>query len=156
MVNPGAFQGLRKEFLTAQKEAYATAHSSGTLKDTVADIQRRFFKRFPVSLPADQEPTAEHMSSVNDFDPDPEPEEPDKEKLSEEEYAAELAKLNERKKSIASRKDVRGTLFVLSVMCPDSIFSKSNVGWLTNTRKITQATHVNPTPPIHIPSSYVS
>lgn len=30
----------------------------------MADIQRRFFKRFPVDLPLDKEPTTEILASV--------------------------------------------------------------------------------------------
>lgn len=72
MVNPGAFKGLRKEFLDSQKELYAAAVHGSHVPDTVADIQRRYFKRFPVTLSHTQEPTEEFLATVDDDAPDPE------------------------------------------------------------------------------------
>ena len=72
MVNPGAFSGLRKAFLDAQKEAYAAAVAANEVNDVVADIQRRYFKRFPITLAHSTEPTEEHLASVDDDAPDPE------------------------------------------------------------------------------------
>ena len=72
MVNPGAFKGLRKEFLDSQKELYASAVRDNHVADTVADIQRRYFKRFPVTLSHMQEPTEEFLATVDDNAPDPE------------------------------------------------------------------------------------
>ena len=46
MVNPGVFHGLRKDFLAGEKVTYTDAIAGGYEKDAVADIQRRFFKRF--------------------------------------------------------------------------------------------------------------
>ncbi len=72
MVNPGGFSGLRREFLEEQQEAYNEAAEKGHAADTLADIQRRYFKRFPVSIPFTQEPTEAHLASVDDDAPDPE------------------------------------------------------------------------------------
>ena len=77
MVNPGAFQNSRKDFLVAQKPAYAQAVAGGFMRDCVADIQRRYFKRYPIDYPHEQEPTSEMTSGVNDDAPDPEPPMPD-------------------------------------------------------------------------------
>ncbi|KAF8057956.1 hypothetical protein FPV67DRAFT_1370730, partial [Lyophyllum atratum] len=73
MVNPGAFQGIRKTFLISQKPRYAIAVAENHVADTLADIQRSFFKRFSLDLPADQDPTSEELSGVDDSTPDPEP-----------------------------------------------------------------------------------
>ncbi|KAF9034123.1 hypothetical protein BJ165DRAFT_1410135 [Panaeolus papilionaceus] len=86
MVHPGAFAGLRKEFLMSQKPDYEAAVNTGHSKDAIAIIQQKYHKRFPPSLPHDQEPSKEHLDSVNDDEPDEELEEPDKDRLSEAEY----------------------------------------------------------------------
>lgn len=72
MVNPGSFSGRRKAFLDAQKETYAAAVAAGHINDTVADIQRRYFKRFPVTLLHSEEPSEEYLAAVDDDAPDPE------------------------------------------------------------------------------------
>ncbi len=72
MVNPGGFTGLRKIFLDSQQAAYDAAVEGGDVADIVANIQRLYFKRFPLSLPHSQDPTPEHLASVNDDAPDPE------------------------------------------------------------------------------------
>ncbi|KAF9551577.1 hypothetical protein CPC08DRAFT_647562 [Agrocybe pediades] len=63
MVNPGTFKGSRKEFLLAQKQAYSDAVKQGTVADVVADIQRQYFKRYPIELPHEQEPSPEAFTS---------------------------------------------------------------------------------------------
>jgi hypothetical protein len=107
MVNPGVFHGLRKDFLTREKVTYSNAVAGGYEKDTIADIQRRFFKRFPVGLPLKEELSAEHLASVNDADADPDAEEPDETDLTPEECANARSKLEERAKLIILRKGVR-------------------------------------------------
>ena len=109
MVNPGVFHGLRKDFLTGEKVTYSNAVAGNYGKDTIADIQRRFFKRFPVDLPLSEEPSAEHLASVNDADADPDTEEPDETDLTLEECAIARSKLEERAKLIILRKGVRAT-----------------------------------------------
>jgi hypothetical protein len=107
MVNPGVFHGLRKDFLIGEKVTYSNAVAGDYERDTIADIQRRFFKRFPVGLPLNEEPSAEHLASVNDADADPDTEEPDETDLTPEAYAVARSKLEERAKLIISRKGVR-------------------------------------------------
>ena len=106
MVNPGVFHGLRKDFLSEEKATYANAVAGGYEKDSIADIQRRFFKRFPVSLPLNEEPSAEHLASVNDADADADVEEPDETDLTPGECAVARSKLEERAKLIILRKGV--------------------------------------------------
>jgi hypothetical protein len=117
MVNPGVFHGLRKEFLTGEKVTYSNAVAGNYEKDTIADIQRRFFKRFPVSLPLNEEPSDEHLASVNDADADPDAEEPDETDLTSEDCAIARSKLEERAKLIISRKGVRaGNCLIMLVI----------------------------------------
>lgn len=101
MVNPGVFHGLRKEFLTGEKVTYSNAVANGHATDTIADIQRRFLKRFPVDLPLDEEPSPEHLASVDDTEADPDPEEPD------EESEVVNSNVGEHAKLIVLRKGVR-------------------------------------------------
>jgi len=109
MVNPGVFHGLRKDFLAGEKVTYTNAVAGGYEKDTIVDIQRRFFKRFPVCLPLSEEPSAEHLASVNDADADPDAEELDETDLTPEECAIARSKLEERAKLIILRKGVRAS-----------------------------------------------
>lgn len=78
MVNPGGFSGLRKAFLDDQQAAYNAAVEAKNAADTLADIQRRYFKRFPVSLLHSEDPTEEFLASVDDNAPDPELSPPDR------------------------------------------------------------------------------
>lgn len=87
MVNPGAFVGTRKQFLSDQQELYAEAVVENHVADTIADIQRRYFKRYPISLSHTQEPTAEFLAAVDDDAPDPEFSPPSADGLSDEAYA---------------------------------------------------------------------
>ena len=72
MVNPGTFSGLRKAFLDSQQDIYAAAVQGKHVAETVADIQRRYFKRFPITLSHTEEPTKEFLDAVDDDAADPE------------------------------------------------------------------------------------
>ncbi|PPQ76861.1 hypothetical protein CVT26_001499 [Gymnopilus dilepis] len=104
MVNPGAFKGSRKEFLLAQKPAYAEAVTGGFVADALADIQRRYFKRYPVDLSHETEPTEEHLAAVDDDEADPEPQHPNQEAMSENEYEVAIKAWEERTELIRYRK----------------------------------------------------
>ena len=65
MVNPGTFRGTRKTFLAGELVAYAAAVEGGFIGDGVALIARRYFKRYPVDLPLDEEPSPEHLAAVD-------------------------------------------------------------------------------------------
>lgn len=106
MVNPGAFLGSRKTFLLTQKEFYAQGVNDGFAQEAVATIQRKYFNRYPIDLPHDQEPSAEHLAAVNDDAAIPEPEEPDPGSMSAAEYEEVLQKLEERQKLVLFRKAV--------------------------------------------------
>jgi len=89
-----AYFGSRFTFLVSEKPVYKAGVDGGYTADTLSKIQSRYFKRYPVELAMDQEPTPESLSSVDDEAPDKEQIEPDQDKLSPEEYRAEVATLN--------------------------------------------------------------
>lgn len=72
MVNPGSFPGSRGEFINAQTQLYAEAVKDNHIGDTLANIQRRFLKRYPVTLQDNEEPSAEWLAQVDDDAPDEE------------------------------------------------------------------------------------
>ncbi|KAF9540849.1 hypothetical protein CPC08DRAFT_770728 [Agrocybe pediades] len=104
MVNPGVFRGLRKEFLLGEKDAYAKGVLGGYAADVLAAIQRRYFKRFPIDLPHDQEPTSEHLSAVDDDAPDIELPPLDETAMTPAEYQAEMTRRRDRQELIEFRK----------------------------------------------------
>jgi hypothetical protein len=106
MVHPGAFQGSQREFLMGEKSKYRAAVAGGVVKDVMADIQRRYFKRFPIDVPHGEEPSPEHLASVDDSEPDLEPPVPDKENLRPEEYEEQMKELEGRRILVTLRKDV--------------------------------------------------
>ncbi|KAF8814439.1 hypothetical protein BYT27DRAFT_7060880, partial [Phlegmacium glaucopus] len=65
MVNPGTFKGLQKDFLMSEKSTYAAGVQEGYSGDTLIGIQCCYFKRFPIDLPHDEEPSADYLSSVD-------------------------------------------------------------------------------------------
>jgi len=106
MVNPGAFQGLRKQFLMNEKPTYKAGVLGGYAADALANIQRHYFRRFPVDLPHDQEPTVEFLANVNDNAPDKVEEVVDLDDLTPGEVEAAVAKMKERRKTVEFRKAV--------------------------------------------------
>ena len=71
MVNPGSFTGSRRVFLEGEVEGYGNAVQAGNGPEFLTDLVRRFFKRYPMSLDPNTEPSAEHLASVNDDEADP-------------------------------------------------------------------------------------
>ncbi|PBK62686.1 hypothetical protein ARMSODRAFT_860064, partial [Armillaria solidipes] len=72
MVNPGIFKGTRLEFVQGEHANYAKAVLEGRATEELADIICQFFKRFPISLPDNEEPSVEDLANVNDKAPDTE------------------------------------------------------------------------------------
>ncbi|KAF9472053.1 hypothetical protein BDN70DRAFT_819199 [Pholiota conissans] len=105
MVNPGVFLGTRKAFLAAQQDLYASAVTENHVADTVANIQRRYFKRYPISLPHNEEPSAEWLASVDDDAPDGELLPPDRSKLDAMAFEAAQAIYDEQVKVLKFRKE---------------------------------------------------
>lgn len=106
MVNPGTFRGSRCEFLNSEKPAYTAGVDGGYPADALALIQRRYFKRFPIDLPHEEEPTDEFIKAVDDDAADPEHEDLD-DTLDGEALIAAMEEWVVRGKLIASRKAVR-------------------------------------------------
>lgn len=102
-----AFPGLRGEFLAGEMDDYAEAVEAGTLPDALASIQRRFFKRFPLTLGENEEPSPEWLSQVDNNTADPEIVVPDEDSMTPEEHTAAMAKHNELMSKIEKKKDVR-------------------------------------------------
>lgn len=133
MVNPGVFQGSRKEFLLGERTSYGTAVAGGFAADALALIQRRYFKRYPVELPHTLEPSPEFLATVDDDAPDDEIPVPDQDQMSEEEYRAAVDRLVERQKLVSCRRAVSRALFTSKASILSANISKSNGGWRINT-----------------------
>lgn len=106
MPNPGAFHGARKAFLLAEKPTYALAVDDGAAADGLADIQRRFFKRFPIDLPDDQEPTPEHLAAVDDKAADRDVEHPDPTKMTPTDFVSAMEAMKVRQERLIFKKAV--------------------------------------------------
>lgn len=91
MVNPGSFLGSRGDFIKAQTALYASAVKDNHVADTVANIQRRYLKRFPVTLPDNEEPSDEWLAQVDDDAPDKEIHPPDTSSLEKDAAVKALA-----------------------------------------------------------------
>ena len=106
MVNPGSFKGFRRDFLYAQADLYADAIVDCHVSDTVADIQRRYFKRYPPLLAEDEEPSEEWLALVDDNAPDDEILRPQHGEMAEEEYKQALERYEDMLTTIRNRKAV--------------------------------------------------
>lgn len=111
MVNPGAFQGARRDFLLTQKPEYATSVIMNMTADCIVDIQRRFFKRFPLGMDETNEPSEEFLAAVDDDVADAEPSAPDEDVLSTDEYAEAVRKFEARPELLIFRRKVSGPSF---------------------------------------------
>jgi hypothetical protein len=106
MVNPGAFQGSRKTFLQSQKVDYQAGVVGGYAADALAQIQRKYLKRYPIDLLHSEEPSPEWLARVDDEAADEEQVGPDLDALDEEELAAAIVQLEERGALLRFRKAV--------------------------------------------------
>ena len=106
MVNPGAFQGSRKTFLQSQKADYQAGVVGGYAADALAQIQRKYLKRYPIDMPQDEEPSTEWLAAVDDDAADEELAGPDTDALDEDELVAVMVELEERWDKLCFRKAV--------------------------------------------------
>ena len=125
MVNPGAFTGLRKQFLDDQARLYAAAVEGRHVNDSVADIQRRYFKRFPITLPHTQEPSDESLAAVDNAAPDPEFKAPSNDGMEPAAYARAQRVYKLQVKELQMRKSVR-ILCILFSLCANTRFQSAN------------------------------
>jgi len=106
MPNPGSFLGARLEFLQTQRRLYAVAVIANFRSTCVADIQHRYFKRFPIEHKHDVDPTPEFLASVNDDEANAEVVVPDPSALSPEEFETAEQLFKEHQKLVIFRKQV--------------------------------------------------
>lgn len=106
MPDPRSFLGRRGEFLKEQLDIYAKAVKDGHIGDTIADIQRRYLLRWPITLPHGTEQTQEWLDSVDDSAVEQEMVVPNVDDMSPEEAANALADYNNLVEELKSRKDV--------------------------------------------------
>lgn len=111
MPNPGTFTGSCSVFLKEQLERYAHAVKDGNINDVVADIQCRYFKRYPITLAHDKEPSQEWLDQVNDNAPDLEIEPPNVDGMSPEDASTALREHADLMKKLKDRKDVSNIFF---------------------------------------------
>ena len=89
-----------------EKPSYAAGVLGGYAGDALLKIQRRYFRRFPIDLPHDQEQSVEFLANVNDNAPDKEEEVVDFDNLTPVEVEAMMERIKERRKLIEFRKAV--------------------------------------------------
>ena len=106
MPNRGAFLGSRLDFMHAQNSLYAAAVVANTKDECVANIQRRYFKRYPIDLEHNVEPTLEFLDSIDDDEADPEVVAPDPDLLSPEEFKEAMDVFAVRQEQLVFRKKV--------------------------------------------------
>jgi len=106
MPSPGSFRGARFDFLQDQRRAYAAAIIANSKAACIADIQRRYFKRFPIEHEHNVDPTPEFLASVDDDEADAEVEAPDPSSMSPEEFKIAEELFAERHKLVVFRKQV--------------------------------------------------
>lgn len=90
----------------SQKPFYAEGVLNDMAADRITDVQRRFFKRFPLDMPETEEPLEEQLSAVDDDAPDPEPPTPDGDLLSPEEYKEAMGTFQARVALVIYRRNV--------------------------------------------------
>lgn len=119
MPNPGSYKGSRGQFLKDQQVRYTQAVKDGNINDVVIDIQRRYFKRYPITLAHNKEPSQDWLDQVNDDAPDPEIEPPNVNGMSPKDASNALAEHADLMEQLKDRKDVSYTLFVYSYSVSD-------------------------------------
>jgi hypothetical protein len=132
MVNPGSFRGPRKEFLVEEKPAYKAAVTGGYMRDTLANIQCQFFKRFLIDMPLNVDPTPQELAAIDDDTPDGEDKVPNPNKLTPEEFEAVSKVFEEMQQLILFQKGV-SYLCLAPGFTTLNCCSKSNIGWLIST-----------------------
>lgn len=133
MPNPGNYRGSRGDFLKAQREIYTQAVKDGNINDVVTDIQRRYFKRYPITLPHKEEPSQEWLDQVDDDAPDAEIAAPGVNGMSPEDASKALNEHTELMKELKDRKDVSCVLHSYLLFHISPFFSLLSVAYTTYT-----------------------
>lgn len=116
----GLFSPKRKAFLESKREKFATAVENGYSADGLSNIVRQYFKRFPIDLDDDEEPSNEVLAAVDDNAPEPDVMEPSGE-LDPEQYAAAVQARLERQAHIRAKRGVSCELFGIEGLDADDI-----------------------------------
>lgn len=107
MVNPGTYIGSCLVFLNGKNEEYANAIKLNIVDDVVAIIQHQYFKRFPITLPLNKEPSSEWLAQVDNDAPDPEILLPKEDNYAtSNEYSQAMLNYDELGRELLTRKDV--------------------------------------------------
>jgi hypothetical protein len=92
--------------LQSQKAKYKAGVVGGYAADVLAQIQRKYLKRYLIDMPHDEEPSTEWLATVDDEAANEELEGPDIDALDEDELAVAMVKLEERRVMLCFRKAV--------------------------------------------------
>ena len=106
MPHPGAFKGGRLKFLQDELTEYTKAVINDRAEDFALDVIRRFFKRYPLDLQDDLEPTPDMLANLNDDEPDEEPQPPSKENMTLEEYDIEMKNFEQLQRRLTKKTEV--------------------------------------------------
>lgn len=90
----------------SEKASYKAGVDGGYAADVLAKIQSRYFRRYPVELSLDEEPSAEFLKAVDNERLDVDQQEPNPEKLTVDKYKAEVERLRQRADLITVHKVV--------------------------------------------------
>ncbi|PPQ86393.1 hypothetical protein CVT25_003472 [Psilocybe cyanescens] len=96
MPNPGNFHGSQLKFLLGKKPAYELTAATRPGAEAILNIQRQYFKRYPIELLLNVELTAEFLANVDDDAADVDIQEPDIDKLMPEEYQEAVERMKAR------------------------------------------------------------
>lgn len=106
MPNPGKFQGKRKAFLTEKRPLFDASMENDRVPDVLLKIYRAYFKRFPLDMPEDVEPTDEALAMVDNNAAEPEVETTALDALSGDAYEVALEKMREGRVLLEAKKGV--------------------------------------------------
>ena len=115
MVNPGTFKSARFTFLMEQKELYNAAVKGNEVAACLADIQRHYFKRFPIDAPHNVDPNPAWLAAVNDDKAGPEVSPPNMDQMSHEECDEAVKAWAVRCGLLRARKDVCICVFTIGI-----------------------------------------
>lgn len=106
----GSFSPKRKAFLESKRADFATAVEGGYTADALSIIIRQYFKRFPIDLDDDTEPSDEALAAVDDNATEAEVECPS-EDLGPEEHATAIQATLDRQVRVQAKRGVSDPLF---------------------------------------------
>lgn len=123
------FSDKHRAFLESKKAEFAAAVENKHISETLAVIFRQFFKRFPIDLDDDQEPSDEMLAGVDDSAADPDIEEPS-ESLGPDEYAAAVDASKARQLRIQAKRAVSCAMFGLEGIADAGFAANHKVVWV--------------------------